>query len=625
MGTAIFSSDPISSNAYATEAIMTTLATVAALGANAIGLTLPITIGIGILIGLVVLAYTQTIKHYPLGGGGFIVALDNLGNIPALVTASALMFDYILTVAVSVAAGVKAVLSIPWAQANIPAEIHLGVTLETKVIFGVIIIGLIALANLRGLRESGRIFMIPTYLFVFTGWIILGWGFFRMTGLFGAPPLVPIAKTMPVSLPGFSPWMVIWLIMRAFASGCTALTGIEAISDGVAAFKSWKHALNAMKFMAFMALSLFIPISFFAVKLGAFPNDSESVLSQVGQAIVGNGGIYLVMQGATMLILTLAANTAFQDFPRLCNFLARDGFLPRWYMNIGRRLSFDYGILTLMLLSGTVFVFFRGEEQHMLPLYAIGVFITFTISQSSMAKMWTKISKIAAGQSLKTIKTELHYEKNWRIYRRMNISGAILTFIVLCVLIATKWHDGGYAIFIAIAVIVSICLVVKLHYNGVAKRLSLADTGSTTISTPGATDHPDRYILVPVGDVHKATIRTLADAAGKGNVLGVYIEIDPSQTSRVKERWAQYVGTNIPLIVVQEEYRDVSGAMIRYIMEFKGGLVGNQNVSVHITRLTTWNPFWLFLWRFLHNNGTKELEYDLRQNGITYTTLPYRV
>src|SRR2546426_1054329 len=366
-GLAVFSSDALSSTAYATEEILIVLVMA---GAAAVGLALPVAIAISAVLAIVAFSYYQTIHAYPSGGGAYIVAHDNLGVWPGLVAAAALLIDYVLTVSVSVAAGIAAVTS------AVPTLFHMRVSLA------LLAIALVAMINLRGVRESATIFAVPTYLFIGALGLTVIAGTARAFGQPPIPPhLAPGQSLAPISL---------WLILRAYASGSAAMTGVEAISNGIPAFRP-PEARNAgitLIWMAGILIVLFLGLTFLAHQLGIVPQDRETVVSQIARAIFGTGPFYFLVQLSTALILILAANTSFADFPRLASILARDAFLPRALANLGDRLVFANGIVELALLSGGLVYVFRASTHALIPLYAVGVFLSFTLSQAGMVKRW---------------------------------------------------------------------------------------------------------------------------------------------------------------------------------------------------------------------------------------------
>jgi len=560
---AVFASDPISSNAYATEAIMVALL---ALGTSRLGLTFPIAISIAVLVTIVVLSYNQTIQHYPQGGGAYMVAKDNLGRTPSLVAAGALLTDYALTVSVSVSAGVTAI------NSAIPA-IH-----PYRVYLGVLIIVLITVVNLRGVRESGSIFAIPTYAFVGGMYVVLGIGLLRYFGILDLGPLESSHAAVEGTA-GLSSWVVAWLVLRAFAAGCTALTGIEAISDGVAAFQepAPKNAIITMRAMAVMAMTLFIGISYLATHLGLQPDldGHTSLLSQLTETIVGRGPMYAWVQASTMLILVLAANTAYQDFPRLSSFLARDGFLPRWMLNQGHRLVFSTGIISLAVIASLVLVAFQADEIHMLPLYAIGVFVSFTMSQLGMVRLWGRVSRLAPGESRDTGVTVLHHERGWRWKRLLNQVGATTTFIVLLVLTATKFLEGAWVVALMIPALVLFFLRIRRHYDTVKANLRTADLTSDKLAALAD------VAIVPVGDIHRGSLRAIKVALRMASdVRVVHVVTDPAAGERLRRRWERWAPSVPPaqLIAIDSPYREVIDPLVDYIkhvnhVEFPGQLV----------------------------------------------------
>src|SRR5262249_6722757 len=364
---AVFSSDALSSVAYATEEILLILVLA---GAAAAHLANPIAVSIAGLLIIVAISYQQTIHAYPNGGGSYIVAHDNLGTVPGLVAAAALLVDYVLTVAVSVAAGVAAITSaLPSLQGH-------------KVVLGVVFVAAIALANIRGVRESGRIFAVPTYFFIASFGVLLVGGFYRMvTGT-----LEPVTEPPPAAMEALT-W---FLVLRAFSAGCTAMTGTEAISNGIPAFRApeSRNAAITLAWMAGILATLFVGLTVLASALHVLPSDTETVVSQIARRVFGSGLLYYLIQAATALILVLAANTSFAVFPRLSSLLARDRFVPRQFATLGERLVFSNGILVLAGFAALLLVAFRGETHALIPLYAVGVFISFTLSQSGMVHYW---------------------------------------------------------------------------------------------------------------------------------------------------------------------------------------------------------------------------------------------
>jgi amino acid transporter len=518
---AVFSSDAMSSVAYATEEILLVLMLA---GAAAVYLAVPIALAITALLIIVVVSYQQTIYAYPSGGGSYIVARANLGTIPGLVAAAALLVDYVLTVAVSVAAGVAAITS-----ALPEAATH-------KVVLGVVFVAAIALANIRGVRESGRIFAVPTYFFIVSFTFMLLAGAYRMvTG--SLPPAGPPAVPAMESLSWF-------LVLRAFSSGCTAMTGTEAISNGIPAFKpaESRNAAITLGWMAAILGTLFIGITVLASDLGVLPSETETVVSQIARRLFGGGLFYYAIQAATALILVLAANTSFADFPRLASLLARDRFVPRQFATLGERLVFSNGILVLAGFAALLLVLFRGETHALIPLYAVGVFISFTLSQAGMVRHWWR--ERAAG---------------WRHRLAINGVGATTTGVVTLVIAATKFSHGAWIVVLVIPILVTAFIMMSRHYEEVAGDLSLQ----------GLEPLPEfqHTVLVLVGDVHRGVVRAVQYArtlAPTATVRGVYVETDPARTARLEEKWAQW-GLGVPLVVLGSPYRSLLRPLLDYV------------------------------------------------------------
>jgi amino acid transporter len=518
---AVFSSDAMSSVAYASEEILLVLMLA---GAAAVHFAVPIALAITALLVVVVISYQQTIHAYPSGGGSYIVARANLGTLPGLVAAAALQVDYVLTVAVSVAAGVAAITS-----ALPEFSTH-------KVVLGVVFVAAIALANIRGVRESGRIFAAPTYFFIASFGLLLVVGAFRLlTG--SLPPAAPPPTTAVEPLTWF-------LVLRAFSSGCTAMTGTEAISNGIPAFRPQesRNAAITLGWMAAILGTLFIGITVLASTLGVLPTETETVVSQIARRLFGGGVFYYAIQAATALILVLAANTSFADFPRLASLLARDHFVPRQFATLGERLVFSNGILVLAGFAALLLVLFGGETHALIPLYAVGVFISFTLSQSGMVRHWWRERTIG-----------------WRWRIGINGAGATATAVVTVVIAVTKFAHGAWIVVLVIPLLVTAFVMMSRHYDEVAGDLSLAG-----MEAPPEFQHT---VLVLVGDVHRGVVRAVQYAktlAPTATVRGVYVETDPARTSRLEDKWAQW-GLGVPLVVLTSPYRSLLRPLLDYI------------------------------------------------------------
>jgi amino acid transporter len=574
---AVFASDALSSVAYATEEILLVLILA---GSMALSYLLPIGAAICVLIAIVISSYRQTIRAYPHGGGAYIVTKDNLGVAPGLVAAAALLIDYVLTVAVSVAAGVAAVTS------AVPA------LFRYRVILCVVAVALIAVVNLRGIRESGNLFAAPTYLFIasITGMVIYG----ALGAIFDFLPEAPYAPHPP-GLEGIG----LFLLLRAFASGCTALTGVEAVSDGVPAFKpSESHnARVVLTWLGGILIVLFLGITYLAYDLGVTPREDETVLSQLARRIVGSGFLYYEIQTVTTLILLLAANTSFADFPRLSFFLAWDRFIPRQFANQGDRLVFSNGILILGGLAAILLVAFRGSTHALIPLYAVGVFISFTLSQASMVRRWLR----RRGEGWW-----------WRVL--LNAVGAAATGVVLLTIGMTKFTHGAWIVVLLIPTLVFAFMIVRRHYEEVATQLSLE-----SMEPPPPLQNT---VLVLVGDLHRGVVKALQYAQTLSvNAKAVFVESDPERTHRLEQRWAKW-GMGLPLIVLTSPYRSLLGPLIQYVDHILEQ--GGENHIVTIVLPEFIPARW---WQHLLHNQTALLIKGsmLFRKNVIVTDVPYHL
>jgi len=519
-GLAIFASDNLSSVAYATEEIMRVLILA---GVAALSLSTPISIAIGAVICIVIYSYRQTIVAYPQGASDYIVAKDNLGTAAGLVAGSALLIDYTLTVAVSVSAGIAAVTS------AVPG------LFPYRVVLCVAALALIAYGNLRGLRESGRLFALPSYLFIAGFLVLIATGFARYA-IRGAPTAPPTEVEAPLGA------LSVFLVLRAFASGAVALTGIEAVADGVQAFKppEVKNARTVLAVLGLIMLTLFIGTTALADLFNIVPRDEETVVSQLARAVFGGGPLYYYLQGVSTLILILAANTAFADFPRLAFFMSRDGYLPRQFGNRGDRLVFSNGVVILAVIAAGLVVVFHGSTHALIPLYAVGVFTSFTLSQTSMVRRWLRTRPDGWW---------------WRV--AVNGIGGATTAVVLVVVAATKFVDGAWIVVVLIGFFILTFLAIRHHYDDVARQLSLEGyEGPPPIS---------HSVLVLVGDLHRGVAEALQYAKTLSpEAKAVYVELDPERTRRLEERWVKH-GLGVPLIVLTSPYRSLLGPFLGYI------------------------------------------------------------
>jgi amino acid transporter len=519
---AVFASDPLSSVAYATEEILLVLILA---GTAALSYSLPIAVGIATLLAIVVISYRQTVAAYPQGGGAYLVAKDNIGQYPALTAAAALLTDYVLTVSVSVAAGIAALTS------AVPALLPWQVPLCVVAIAG------IALANLRGVRESGKLFAAPTYFFVASIYGLVGYGLLATTfHWLPEAPYQPHARGLhDVGL---------FLFLRAYSAGCTALTGVEAVSNGVPALRppEGRNAQVVMTALGVISITMFLGITYLVFDLGIVPGGDETVVSKLAHRVFGGGVLYFLVQAATLLILVLAANTSYADFPRLSSILARDGFVPRQFANQGDRLVFSNGIMILSGFAILLVVAFGGDTHSLLPLYAIGVFISFTLSQGGMVRRWLR-------------RREAGWQ--WRVW--VNGVGAAATGVVMLTLAVTKFAEGAWIVVLVIPAVVVVFRVMHGHYTEVAQELSLEN-----FEGPPEFQHT---VLVLVGDVHRGVVRAVQYAktlAPTAIVRGVYVETDPARTGRLEEKWARW-GLGVPLVVLTSPYRSLLRPLLDFI------------------------------------------------------------
>jgi amino acid transporter len=544
VGLAVFASDALSSTAYATEAILEVLAfAVPVAGALVLGYSIYIALGIVFLLGVVTISYEQTIHAYPGGGGAYIVARDNLGEAPAQTAGAALLTDYILTVAVSISSGVAQLTS------GFPA------LYPYRVLIAVGIVAFMMVVNLRGVKESGATFAIPTYFFLVVTTITIGVGFVRYLGgnldmVTGVTPAV-MEATKGLGL---------FLILRAFSSGCTALTGVEAISNGITAFKEprSRNAGITLIWMSSILAVMFISITFLTRQIGAQFSWTETIISQLGRAVWGSGLMWYVLLGSTTLVLIMAANTSFADFPRLGALHAGDGFLPRQLTFRGGRLVFSYGIAALAGLASLLIVIFRAQTTSLIPLYAIGVFLSFTLSQTGMAVRWWKSGHLKKDEEIVQQGGVVRYDPKWKTKMIINGFGAVLTITVTIVFAMTKFMEGAWVVVVLIPSLVFLFFRIHHHYRNVAQNLSLENVGE-----------PARImrnrVIIPIGGVHRGIMHALRYARTfSEDLTAVYVAIDPVETIKVKEKWATW-GEGIRLQIIESPYRNLVEPLIEYI------------------------------------------------------------
>lgn len=598
IGLAVFASDALSSTAYATQEIMIILAVAAS---GAMRYVFPISIAIVALMVIVTISYEQTIHAYPGGGGAYIVARDNLGELPAQTAGAALLTDYILTVAVSVSSGVAQIVS---------AFPHL---FPYRVLIAVALVLFIMLINLRGVKESGALFAIPTYFFVITMFLTVGFGLFRFfTGSLGTvvnPPAISFVGVASVITP--------FLLLHAFSSGTSALTGIEAISNGITAFKEprSKNAGLTLIWMSAILGTLFLSISFLSGKIAAVPSEVETVISQLARTIYGGTGVpYLALIGGTAVILIMAANTAFADFPRLGALHAGDGFLPRQMTFRGSRLVYSRGIVALAFLSSLLIVIFQANVTRLISLYAIGVFLSFTLSQAGMARRWWKSGHLKGDEKIVEPGSTITYDKAWKFKIIINGFGSICTFVVMIMFAVTKFKDGAWIITILIPLLVVIFFTIHHHYASLAKKLSLEKYTGIRV------DH--QRVVVLIAGVHRGSLAALAYARSlSSDVTAVHVSTDPVESKKVREKWAMY-GEGVRLVVLDSPYRLLIEPILEYIEKLLAIRTKNEVLTVVVPQFVPAH-WWENL---LHNQTAVMLRFALLfKPGLVILEVPYLV
>jgi amino acid transporter len=597
VGLAVFGADALSSIAYAPQE---TLVILAAAGTQAFGYAFPISVVITLLLAIVTISYLQTIQAYPSGGGAYTVVKENLGEPAALVAGAALLTDYILLAAVTVASGVAQIVS---AFPDLfPFRVWLSVGL----------LGLIAIANLRGVKESGNIFALPTYFFLLMTALTVGVGFVRYLGgtLGGVtdPPHIETLGTEPLTL---------FLLLRAFSNGTTALTGVEVIANGVKSFREprTRNAIVTMIWMSTILAVLFLVIVFLLGEIGAVPSELETVISQLARTVFGNRGLlYLGTITATTIILILATNTAFAGFPSLSAIIAEDGYLPRQLTYRGSRLVFSRGILGLAIIASLLIIAFNASVTALIPLWAVGVFLSFTLSQAGMARHWWYNRRTVEKQH--TEKEKKHpYDPGWRWKLAVNSLGALTTAIVTLIFAITKFTDGAWIIVLLLPAIVISFYAIHRHYVSLAQDLSLEHYGQP----PPSKRH---RVIMPVSAVHQGTLEALDYALSlSDDVTVVHISIDPEQTEKLRHKWSWW-GKGARLVVIESPYRTFLEPFLDYVNELLRILQPNERLTIVVPQfipkhwwhnlLHTQTAFWL---RFML----------LNKKGVIITEVPYQV
>ena len=517
---AIFCSDALSSVAYGPEEIRIFLALA---GTAALSLTLPIALAITMLIAVVSTSYWQTIHAYPAGGGAYTVAKENLGTLPGLVAGAALLVGYVLTVAVSVAAGVAAITSA--FPALYPVRVGLGIVC---VIF-------LTVVNLRGLRETARIFAVPTYWFIASIGLVIGAGFFH---LWSGKPVPPVPVMDAASL---AP-LTTFLVLRAFSAGCVALTGIEAVANCVQAFRppETRNAGITLIWMAALLGSMFIGLAYLGDTFHLLPRHGETLVSQIAGQALGRGLPYLLVQAATMIILLLAANTCYAGFPMLSSLLAKDGYLPRQFASLGDRLVYSNGILILSGLSMALLIAFQGDTHALLPLYALGVFLSFTLSQLGMVRRWAHLR-----------------HRGWVHHAAINLVGAIVTAVVLGVVGITRFVEGAWMVVVVVPMLVAMFYTIRRHYVEMTRQIDVHG-----YRPPKLGRHP---VVVLVAGMNRGAIAALTYArAISPNLTALTVDLDSTSTARLQMQWREWA-PDVPLVVLESPYRSVIQPILDYV------------------------------------------------------------
>lgn len=630
---AVFSSDALSSTAYATEEILLVLAVAAAAtNGGSFGYVVPVSVGIAVLLAIVAISYRQTIHAYPSGGGAYIVAKENLGATPGLIAGAALLVDYVLTVSVSIAAGVAAITSA--VQGTRYAWLN-----DHKVILCLVFIAFIAIANLRGVRESGALFATPTYVFVVSFLFMIVFGLFHYFIYGGAAP-IPTQEELKTAEGYHLQPLTLFLLLGAFSNGCAALTGIEAISNGIQAFKKpeARNAATTLIWMAILLTAMFLGTSVMAYLYHVHPKQSETVISQFARIMFHGpfGWFYYVVQAATAAILVLAANTAFADFPRLSSLLARDRFLPRQFANRGDRLVFSNGIVILAIFSGVLVIAFGGDTSRLIPLYAVGVFLSFTLSQSGMVVHWLRErSKLRSKNDVLPtsngplpdvalqeeeihrsyfVTDEVTAPGNWKKSLAINAVGALATFVVLCVFIATKFIHGAWIVVVVIPLLVLLFRAIHKHYVMVAKQLSTEGLDQI---------RPIKHtVVVPISGIHRGVVNALqyARSIASDRVQAVYVDFEEEATASLKDKWERW-GAGVQLVVLPSPYRELTRPLLRHIHRLK-----RENSDDIITIVVP--EFIPARWwqHFLHNQSSLLLKGSLLfKKGVIVTSIPYHL
>jgi amino acid transporter len=599
VGLAVFASDPLSSTAYATQEMLTILAVA---GVAGFAYAFPLAVTIVALLAIVTLSYRQIIDAYPGGGGAYTVARDNLGQRPAQIAAAALLVDYVLTVAVSVSAGVANLAS------AFPA------LLDHRVAVAIALVVVVMVVNLRGMKESGTIFAVPSYFFILLMFLLVVVGLARafagtLAGVSDLPPMIRVGALEGISL---------FLLLHAFSSGTTALTGVEAISNGVTAFREprSRNAGFTLLAMAGILATLFLGITWLAHRVGAVPSDAETVVSQLARTIFeGRGMWYHAVIAATTVILVLAANTAYNGFPRLSALQAEDGFLPRQLTYRGSRLVYSRGIIALAVMASVLIWLFDARVTQLIPLYAIGVFLSFTLAQLGMTRRWWKVGRLTPSGEARERGSVLRHDTRWRWKLLSNGLGALATAVVTLVFAVTKFTEGAWVVLIVIPALVTLFMAIRRHYIELGQNLSLDEYGAP----PRVLRH---RVILPISGVHRGTVAALRYARSLSHdITAVHVSVDADQTRRLEERWGLW-GNGVRLVTLPSPYRLLMEPLLEYIERIADLLQSNETLTIVVPQFVA-RKWWHNL---LHAQTAVLLRLALLYRpGIVITNVPYRM
>lgn len=599
IGLAVFSSDALSSVAYGPQEMMMVIA---AAGVANLHLSIWVAVAIAALLAILTFSYEQTIHAYPGGGGAYIVARDNLGELPAQTAGAALLTDYILTVAVSISSGVAQIVSAYPGLFPFRVEI------------AVLMIAFIMLINLRGVKESGTMFAVPTYFFLFMALLMVVVGFAQfVTGNLGVVVDPPALETVAAQ------GLTLFLLLRAFANGTSSVTGVEAISNGITAFKEprSKNAGLTLLWMAGILGVLLLSFTFLAVRVGALPSLEETVVSQIARTVYGGRGIlYLATIVATTVILVMAANTAFADFPRLGALHAGDGFLPRQLTYRGSRLVYSRGIVALAAIASLLVIGFQASVTKLIPLYAIGVFLSFTLSQTGMARRWWKSGHMQPGEFLQEPGSVLTFDKGWKHKMIINSVGAVSTFVVMVMFAITKFFDGAWVVILLTPILVAIFFSIHRHYKRLAKQLSLENGPKV----PTRIGH--NRVVMPISGVHQGTLAAMRFARTLSkDITAVHVAIDPNESAKVEEKWALW-GEGNRLLVLNSPYRLFIEPLLDYIRKLMEQQEPNDIITIVVPQFVPEND----AASMLHTRTAETLRKILiHQPNIVVVEVPYQI